>query len=195
MEKDQATHSRLPPCKLAAVAGGGDGAHTGEAVDKSATSTTPESRQIIPLETRYQTSKEMLLAVLERQYSYGRWLLASLLTVHAGSLLAISQAGSVKEALYKSCGPLLIYGVAATLTAGGLAWVNYSVIANACAFAMKDLRDGREPTPTTLKKVLAGLTFWVTPFVASVSLGLFIAAAWRAMDVFAKALPSALPPT
>ncbi|WP_210214138.1 hypothetical protein, partial [Mesorhizobium sp. M2A.F.Ca.ET.037.01.1.1] len=65
----------------------------------------PEPPPIIPIETRYQAQKEMLFGALERQYEYGKWLLASLLAVHAGSLLAISQAGEARARLYQACGP------------------------------------------------------------------------------------------
>jgi hypothetical protein len=125
----------------------------------------------------------MYFGAMEKQYSYGKWLLASLLAVHAGSLLAISQAGDARTALYQACGPLLIYGLAVTLVAGGLAWINFSAVANVYAFSMRDLREGREPTPTRVKKVLVSVTFWVTPIVATTSLILFITAAIRAAAV------------
>ncbi|PDT80065.1 hypothetical protein CO676_29910 [Sinorhizobium sp. BJ1] len=125
----------------------------------------------------------MYFATAERQYSYGKWLLASLLAVHAGSLVAISQAEDAAPRLYQACGPLLIYGVAVTLISGGLGWINFSVAANVYAFAMKDLREGRDPSPTALKKVLVNFTFWFTPLVAMASLILFIIAAIRATTV------------
>lgn len=143
----------------------------------------PDGVGAISLETRYQVAKEMYFATAERQYAYGKWLLASLLTVHAGSLLAISQAGDAAPRLYQACGPLLIYGVAVTLIAGGLAWINFSVVANVYAYTMKDIREGRDPTPTKVKKLLVMFTFWVTPIVATGSLGLFLAAAIRATTV------------
>ena len=71
-------------------------------------------------ENRYAFLKEQFFATAEKQYSYGKWVLASLLAVHAGSLVAISQAGEATKPLYQACGPLLIYGVGTTLTAGGL---------------------------------------------------------------------------
>ncbi|MDW9699286.1 hypothetical protein GOB04_17750 [Sinorhizobium meliloti] len=141
------------------------------------------AKEEISLETRYQVAKEMYFATAERQYSYGKWLLASLLTVHAGSLLAISQAGDAAPRLYQACGPLLIYGVAVTLIAGGLGWINFSVVANAYAFVMKDLREGREPSPTKFKRIIAAATFRITPLVAMASLGLFLVAAIRATAI------------
>ncbi|NML73089.1 hypothetical protein HHL25_03010 [Rhizobium sp. S-51] len=140
-------------------------------------------RSGISLEARYATAKEMYFAVAERQYAYGKWLLASLLTVHAGSLLAISQAGDAAKRLYQACGPLLIYGVAITLIAGGLAWINFSVVARAYATSMVELAKGRDPRPTKLQRLLVGATFWITPLVATVSLVLFIAAAIKATAI------------
>lgn len=142
-----------------------------------------EPSSIVSMETRYLVMKEMYFAVAERQYSYGMWLLASLLAVHGGSLLAISQAGELTPRLYQACGPLLIYGLAVTLFAGGMAWINFSVATNVYAYAMKDLREGREPNPTRLKQFVAGATFWTTPTIAIGSLGLFILAAIRATEV------------
>lgn len=138
---------------------------------------------LITVETRYQAQKELLFGALERQYEYGKWVLASLLAVHAGSLLAISQAGPATARLYQACGPLLIYGVATTLIAGGLAWINFSVIANVYAGFLKDIRDGDEPKLTGRRKWLAKLTFWITPLVAIGSLVLFLIAAVRAANV------------
>ncbi|MBZ9926769.1 hypothetical protein [Mesorhizobium sp. BR1-1-4] len=138
---------------------------------------------LIPAEVRYQAQKELLFGALERQYEYGKWLLASLLTVHAGSLLAISQAGAATARLYQACGPLLIYGVATTLVAGGLAWINFSVVANVYAGFLSDIRNGREPILIGGRKWLAKLTFWITPLVAIGALILFLVAAVRAASV------------
>ena len=146
-------------------------------------SETAKPTSIIPFETRYQAQKELLLAVLERQFQYGKWVLSSLLTVHAGSLLAISQAGSATARLYQACGPLLIYGVATTLVAGGLAYINFSFAANVYNDALHDIRHGKEPTRKRWKGGVTDLTLYLTPLVAIGSLALFIAAAARAVSV------------
>ncbi|MER8913743.1 hypothetical protein NKI32_07875 [Mesorhizobium sp. M0761] len=144
---------------------------------------TGKPKSLISVETRYETHKLLFLATMERQFDYGKWVLASLLAVHAGSLLAISQAGSATAKLYQACGPLLIYGVATTLVAGGLAWVNFSVAAVIYAGFLKDIREGREPALTGSKSIVARLTFLVTPIVAIASLVLFLVAAVRAANV------------
>ncbi|RWL45319.1 MAG: hypothetical protein EOR60_15375 [Mesorhizobium sp.] len=144
---------------------------------------TAKQTSIIPFETRYQAQKELLLAVLERQFQYGKWVLSSLLTVQAGSLLAISQAGSATARLYQACGPLLIYGVATTLVAGGLAYINFSFAANVYNDFLHDIRHGREPVRRRWKGLVTDLTLYLTPLVAIGSLALFIAAAARAVSV------------
>ncbi|AZO47116.1 MAG: hypothetical protein EOS54_04540 [Mesorhizobium sp.] len=150
---------------------------------KQASNAVKPRPSIIPFETRYQTQKELLLAVLERQFQYGKWVLSSLLTVHAGSLLAISQAGSATARLYQACGPLLIYGVATTLAAGGLAYVNFSFAANLYNDYLRDIRHGKEPVKKGWKSVVVNLTLYLTPLVAIASLTLFFAAAVRAVSV------------
>jgi len=127
--------------------------------------------------------KELHSAASEKQYSYGKWVLASLLTVHAGSLLAISQAGDATKALYRVCGPLLIYGVGITLIAGGLAWLNYTVAMIVYGTAAKSIRDGGEPNVSKKARATVNLTLWGTPLVALASLALFFIAAVRATTV------------
>ncbi|WP_189562165.1 hypothetical protein, partial [Mesorhizobium sp. M2A.F.Ca.ET.037.01.1.1] len=80
-------------------------------------------------------------------------------------------------------GPLLIYGVATTLVAGGLAWINFSVVANVYAGFLTDLREGREPALKGTRKIVAKATFWITPIVAIGSLMLFLVAAVKAANV------------
>ena len=140
-------------------------------------------QSLISFEGRYQTQKELYLAAQSKQFDYGKWLLASLLAVHGGSLLAISQAGDAKTELYRACGPLLIYGLAVTLIAGGLAWINFTAVANLYGSALIDFRLGREPKPPRFKRAIVAVTFWGTPLVAIGSLALFVIAAVKAADV------------
>ena len=127
--------------------------------------------------------KELYLSASEKQFSYGKWLLASLLAVHAGSLLAISQAGKWTEALYVSCGPLLIFGVGASLFSGGLAWVNFTTAMNVYARCLKASRRGEEHKPSIFTKAVIYMTLYGTPVVATLSLLLFLVAAFRATQV------------
>lgn len=143
----------------------------------------PKEAKHVSLEARYLLAKELYLTSAERQYSYGKWVLASLLTVHGGSLLAISQAGEATVRLYQACGPLLIYGLAVTLIAGGLAWINFSFATNVYAHAIKDLLEGRSPDAQKVNAVAVSVTFWLTPFLVIAALVLFVIAAVRATAV------------
>lgn len=118
---------------------------------------TVEAQSFISMETRYQTQKELFFTTLGKQFDYGKWLLASLLAVHGGSLIAISEAGDAKGKLYHACGPLLIYGLAVTLVAGGLTWINFTAVANVYGNGLIDFRLGREPNPLRYKKIIIGL--------------------------------------
>jgi hypothetical protein len=134
-------------------------------------------------ENRYEVLKELYFTTTERQYAYGKWVLGSLLTVHAGSLLAISQAGEATKRLYQACGPHLIYGVGLTLVAGGLAWINYTVAAVIYGRLVGDLRDGQELAIPKWGSWTINLTLYGTPFVAIASLVLFFLAAGRATAI------------
>ncbi|MQW88563.1 hypothetical protein [Sinorhizobium saheli] len=143
----------------------------------------PSTTALVAPEIRFQFYKDVYLAAVDRQFQYGKWVLASLLAVHAGSLVAISQAGLKTAALYAACGPLLIYGVGTTLVAGGLAWINFSTAMHVYAQHLKDIRDGKETAVSRLARAVVAFTLWGTPFVAALSLVLFFVAAARATDV------------
>ena len=134
-------------------------------------------------EARFAFYKEAYFATAERQFQYGKWVLASLLTVHAGSLLAISQAGSKTGALYAACGPLLIYGVGISLIAGGMAWFNFTVAMNVYALILVHIRENKEYKVSRKVRVTMGITVWGTPLIAAIALGLFFLAAARATNI------------
>lgn len=141
------------------------------------------SSPLIDVEVRYALGKELYFSAFEKQFSYGQWVLASLLAVHAGSLLAISQAGEATKALYQACGPFLIYGVGITLVAGGMAWLNYTVAMVVYANLVKSIRDGSDAPVGKISQALVKLTLWGTPIVAIASLVLFFLAANRATTI------------
>lgn len=132
---------------------------------------------------------ELYVATADRQFQYGKWVLASLLAVHAGSLLAISQAGSKTAELYTACGPLLIYGVGTALVSGGLAWFNYTVAMVVYGRRVKSLRERKRFRLTCFHRIMVAITLWGTPLVAITSLVLFFIAANRATVVLAPELP------
>lgn len=134
-------------------------------------------------EARYALFKELYFTTTEKQYEYGKWVLASLLTVHAGSLLAISQAGDSTKRLYQACGPLLIYGVGLALIAGGLAWINYTAAAGVYGRTVKSLRDDEVFVVPGWVRFIVNLTLFGTPVIAIASLVLFFVAAARATTI------------
>jgi len=129
---------------------------------------------------------KIYLSTQDKQHEYGKWVLASLLAVHAGSILAISQAGEAASRLFKASGPWLIYGIGITLVAGGLAWINYTFGALAYRdyyFAYRNNNSSDEPEIPIMKFVI-NFTLLSTPLVAVVSLVFFFIAAWRALQIF-----------
>jgi hypothetical protein len=145
--------------------------------------TAPPDNPLNSPEAKYAIFKELYFTTTEKQYSYGKWVLASLLTVHAGSLLAISQAGDATKRLYQACGPLLIYGVGLTLIAGGLAWINYTAAAAVYGRLVKGLREGNDFEIPGWVRFIVNLTLFGTPFIAIASLVLFFIAAGRATSI------------
>jgi hypothetical protein len=140
---------------------------------------TPAPPIDIPM--RYQAAKEVLLQTRVHQFEYGKWLLASLLAVHGGSLIAISQAGDVRAQLYEASGPSLIYGLAAALIAGGMGWFNFTFASQVYDTRIGALKDGL-PLPQTPKMILAvTVTMWAAVILAVTSLTLFVLAAHGAI--------------
>jgi len=137
----------------------------------------------ISWDKRFDLSKELFLATLSRQFEYGKWVLASLLAVHAGSLIAIAQAGDKRVALFQSCGSLLIYGPSCALVAGGFAWVNFTIASNVYGNRMVSLRKGEEPEDAGWKVVAVPLTMYLSVGAALGSLVYFLVAAARAANV------------
>jgi cytochrome bd-type quinol oxidase subunit 2 len=137
----------------------------------------------IDFAARYQTTKEILLQARSHQFEYGKWLLASMLAVHGGSLVAISQAGDVREKLYEASGPFLIYGLAASMLAGGTAWFNFTFASQAYSRWLADLRQRREPETPKRLSVAVNWSMYLAIIFAVLSLALFVTAALSAAKV------------
>ncbi|TQX88456.1 MULTISPECIES: hypothetical protein [unclassified Rhizobium] len=134
-------------------------------------------------ETLFSLYKEMLIETSKHQFEYGKWLLASLLAVHGGSLLAISQAGEAKQRLYQACGPYLIYGLASALLSGGLAWINFTAVHAIYFNFVHQVAEGRPAEAGKKAAWFSNVTFWLTPIVVAASLGLFLYAAFKATSI------------
>lgn len=136
----------------------------------------------IAFETRYQTTKDLVLAAREYQFDYGKWMLASLLAIHGGSLLAISQAGEIREKLYAASGPCLIYGLVLALTSGGVAWVNFTIGSHVYWSWLTDLRKGDEPNLRSGLQRALNATMYLAAVLVSLSIMLFVVAAVKATE-------------
>lgn len=135
----------------------------------------------LPSEHLFGLHKDLLIAALQKQFDYGKWLLASLLAVHLGALLVISQAGEASKGLFEAAGAYLIYGVAAALVSGGFAWINFSAASIVYAQRLQAFIDGRKHKPSPLSWLVVGTTFIATPIVVIISLALFFFAARSAL--------------
>lgn len=134
-------------------------------------------------DARFGLFKDLYFSAAQRQFEYGKWVLASLLAVHAGSLVAISQAGEKAGALYVASGPTLIVGIAITLTAGGMAWLNFSLAMHFYAKCLINLRDGNEIRVSSWLKFFVAATLWGTPLLGAASLAAFFIAATSSIQV------------
>lgn len=138
----------------------------------------PESESTI--EFRRALVRDLFFEAFSNQAQYGRWVVASLLAVHGGSLIAIAQSGDASKALFSASGAYILWGIVAALVSGGLAWINFTAAMWFYAAALKKVRDGpvrREG----FAAVVARITVFLTPAVAIGSLGLFVAAVRSAL--------------
>lgn len=142
-----------------------------------------EAERPISHELRYQTMKEVLLHARETQAAYGRWLLASLLAVHTGAILAITQAGTMSYQLFAASGHYLVWGIVVTLVAGGMTWINFSASVRFLNDSLNSLRLGEEPKRAGKAFIIVQATFYAVPAVALASLALAGIAAHSALQV------------
>lgn len=146
-----------------------------------------ETDASVPVELLFNLRKDLLTGTLQRQFEYGKWLLASLVAAHLGSLLAISQAKEAAAPLFKASGSYLIYGVAMALLSGGMAWINFSVASVFYYNKLNALITGEEYAATKKTIWVIRITLYGAPIVATCSLVLFFLAAHTAIEVLQAA--------
>lgn len=83
----------------------------------------------------FDLSTDMRQKCFDAQMQWGRWVLNSLLLMHSGSILAITQVEGKAATLLQAAGIWFVCGIVAVLIAGTCAWINWS--AN---FAVYNLR-------------------------------------------------------
>jgi hypothetical protein len=137
-------------------------------------------RTVVADEARYTALKEHIFATTERQFAYGKWLLNWLITLHAGSLIAISQAGDAKGKLYQVCGAFLIWGIVSGLGSGFFAWVNFTFAAQAYDRMSGQILSGQKPEPELPLVRIVRATLYFSVLCGIVSILLFVVAAFNA---------------
>ena len=82
----------------------------------------------------YDLMKDMRVRSLQAHVEYGKWLIASMLAIHGGSIYVLNslKSGASAELLraLEIAAMLNIAGIAAIMLAGFLAWLNFQIAAN-----------------------------------------------------------------
>lgn len=137
----------------------------------------------IDFSARENLYKELYFEAFNNQAQYGRWILASLLAVNGGSLIAVANAGEAARPLFRACGEYLVWGLALALICGGLAWINFSCAMTLYGEAMLLAEKGEKLIVSRTKRWTIGITLWGTPALACMSLGFFLAAGYAALSI------------
>lgn len=127
--------------------------------------------------------RDLFFEAFSNQAQYGRWILASLLAVHAGGLLAITQSGAVAATLFAACGAFLLWGLVCALVCGGLAWINFTAAMRFYSIGLREIAKGKILEPGGTLKFIVNITLYGTMAVAILSLVLFVLAARAALAV------------
>lgn len=64
---------------------------------------------------------------VQSHIEYGKWLIATLIVIHGGALVAISQVGDNAVEIYSKSGAFFLIGVMSAMAAGFFAWVNFQL--------------------------------------------------------------------
>jgi hypothetical protein len=131
--------------------------------------------------------KDMTAKAYDSQVGYGRWVLATLITLHGGSLFLISQSGPQASSLLKACALPLIIGLFTTVLTGALAWINYTLATSIYTDMWSRLQRGRtyEPGYTV---IVAKAAMYAAIGAVVVSLLAFVFASYEALCVI-KLMP------
>jgi hypothetical protein len=93
------------------------------------------------------------------QVDYGRWVLASLITVHGGAIFAIIQNDDkLPKDLMAACVPPLVLGLLMAILTGALAWINYTIAARGYARMLLSFLNGQPKNPSGWVQWAANLT-------------------------------------
>lgn len=129
-------------------------------------------------EHRIAMVKELTYKAYTSQVDYGRWVLASLITLHGGAFLLISQTGpALSKGLFAACGLALTTGLVAAVLTGALAWINFTTASQGYAFLLVALINNRDYTANKLLVRVGNISTGLAILAASTSIGSFVWAA------------------
>lgn len=128
-------------------------------------------------EKYYDLWAKKLQIHLNAQIEWGKWLVASLLLVHGGALVAIVQNEEHSVTLMKAAGHWFVWGLVAALVTGFITWVNWTVLASiyedwADPAAIVD--DDAWPEEPNWKRKIVTLTFVLSLLAGFASVGFLV---------------------
>lgn len=89
---------------------------------------TQEDGSLDPQKHNLELVKDLVSKAYVTQVDYGRWVLASLITVHGGGLFAVMQANDkLPKGLAAACVPIFMVGLIMAILTGAISWINYTI--------------------------------------------------------------------
>lgn len=105
---------------------------------------------------RYLYVKELHKSVLEYGYSLARWVMASLLVLNGGALVALSGLLKDYPAAAAAGGPKLVVGAMLAILTGIFAWLNCNAVADANSDRLNFVTyDTQDPKSADIKDKVA----------------------------------------
>lgn len=127
--------------------------------------------------------EEMRRNAFQAQIDYGKWLIASLLLVHGGSIFAIAQLGKDGVQLFLASGPWFVAGIMFALLAGMFTWFNFNFAINAYNQGWVAVVNRSDPRPAIepfIKK--ARRTMQLAIAFALLSASMIVIGAWQIFE-------------
>ena len=121
----------------------------------------------------------------DAHFQWGKWLLASLLVVHGGALVACMSSEEVGKEILLASGWAFFLGLFSVLCAGAVAWVNWQYVAaqrSAIVFTPEWILDRDSWPEEDVKRHQKWITctLWVGVVLVIASLVLFFVGGYRA---------------
>jgi xanthine/uracil permease len=108
---------------------------------------------------RLDLVKDLISKAYLCQVDYGRWVLASLITVHGGAIFAIIQnSDKLPNDVMAACIPPLVAGLLLAILTGAFAWINYTIAARGYVRVLLSFMNGEPSDPSWRVQLAANLT-------------------------------------